>query len=150
LTACATPHSTGASQTQPRPPNRMPGRATARLPSGSFDKTRTDFLALIVDNRRRAPPTFPSCDGGPSLVRVPGVSHFVFPFFSESEVPMSAHRKNGHHPATNGTATTPPAAGGHEGRDARGRFAPGNPGGPGNPFARRVAELRTALLDMVT
>ncbi len=32
------------------------------------------------------------------------------------------------------------------GRDHRGRFMRGNPGGPGNPFARRVAALRVALL----
>jgi hypothetical protein len=36
------------------------------------------------------------------------------------------------------------------GRDARGRFAPGNIGGPGNPFARKVAALRTALIAAVT
>jgi hypothetical protein len=35
------------------------------------------------------------------------------------------------------------------GRDARGRFTLNNPGGPGNPFARRVAALRTALLDHI-
>ncbi len=35
-------------------------------------------------------------------------------------------------------------------RDARGRFAAGNPGGPGNPFARRVAALRSALVESVT
>ena len=37
-----------------------------------------------------------------------------------------------------------------DGRDRRGRFALGNPGGPGNPYARRVAELRAALLNAVT
>jgi hypothetical protein len=31
------------------------------------------------------------------------------------------------------------------GRDERGRFTAGNPGGPGNPFARRVAQFRTVL-----
>jgi hypothetical protein len=35
-------------------------------------------------------------------------------------------------------------------RDLRGRFAAGNRGGSGNPFARRVADLRRALLDAVT
>ena len=35
-------------------------------------------------------------------------------------------------------------------RDASGKFAQGNPGGPGNPHAKRVGELRTALLDAVT
>lgn len=36
------------------------------------------------------------------------------------------------------------------GRTPRGRFARGNPGGPGNPYARRVAWLRAALIDAVT
>jgi hypothetical protein len=36
------------------------------------------------------------------------------------------------------------------GRNDRGRFAKGNPGGPGNPYARRVADLRAALLESVT
>ncbi len=36
------------------------------------------------------------------------------------------------------------------GRAADGRFAKGNPGGPGNPFARKTAALRQALLDTVT
>jgi hypothetical protein len=36
------------------------------------------------------------------------------------------------------------------GRTAKGRFAQGNPGGPGNPYARRVAAFRAVLLDAVT
>jgi hypothetical protein len=36
-----------------------------------------------------------------------------------------------------------------EGRDAKGRFTKGNPGGPGNPFARHVAKLRSALAECV-
>lgn len=57
-------------------------------------------------------------------------------------------------PSTNGDngerggATAPPQ--GTEGRDARGRFAPGNAGGPGNPFARRVAQFRRVLCETVT
>jgi len=35
------------------------------------------------------------------------------------------------------------------GRDGQGRFVAGNPGGPGNPFARRVGELRRAMLAAV-
>jgi hypothetical protein len=35
-------------------------------------------------------------------------------------------------------------------RDANGRFASGNRGGPGNPFARQVAALRRIILDNVT
>ena len=36
------------------------------------------------------------------------------------------------------------------GRTARGQFAKGNPGGPGNPHAKRVAWLREALLEAVS
>ena len=36
------------------------------------------------------------------------------------------------------------------GRDGRGRFAPGNRGGPGNPHAAQVSRLRSALLDAIT
>ncbi len=44
-----------------------------------------------------------------------------------------------------------PSANGSDGRDVTtGRFLPGNPGGPGNPYARRVAVLRNALLEAVT
>jgi hypothetical protein len=35
-------------------------------------------------------------------------------------------------------------------RDARGRFARGNSGGPGNPFGRRLAQLREFLLRSAT
>lgn len=38
-----------------------------------------------------------------------------------------------------------PKGNGNNGRDGRGRFTPGNRGGPGNPYARRTAELRSAL-----
>ncbi len=48
------------------------------------------------------------------------------------------------------TPHTSPQPADDNGRDARGRFAAGNPGGPGNPFARRVAELRSVLLESVT
>lgn len=43
-----------------------------------------------------------------------------------------------------------PSTNGDNGRTAAGRFAPGNAGGPGNPFARRVASLRRAMLDAVS
>jgi hypothetical protein len=36
------------------------------------------------------------------------------------------------------------------GRDQSGRFAKGNPGGPGNPFAREVARLRRAFMNRVS
>jgi hypothetical protein len=43
-----------------------------------------------------------------------------------------------------------PSPNGGNGQDARGRFTKGNKGGPGNPFNRRVARLRTLLLEIVT
>ena len=39
---------------------------------------------------------------------------------------------------------------GNSGRDGGGRFSKGNSGGPGNPHAKRVGELRTAFLEAVT
>ncbi len=36
------------------------------------------------------------------------------------------------------------------GRDDRGRFTTGNPGGPGNPHAAKVMNLRSALFRAVT
>src|SRR5262249_24066865 len=48
-------------------------------------------------------------------------------------------------PATDQPATTPRPT-----RDASGRFVKNNPGGPGNPYAHRVAALRSALLERVT
>src|SRR5437016_2738897 len=38
-----------------------------------------------------------------------------------------------------------PSANGDYGHDSRGRFAKGNKGGSGNPFARRVGRLRRRL-----
>ncbi len=43
-----------------------------------------------------------------------------------------------------------PTPNGSSGRDTSGRFAKGNPGGPGNPHARHVGQLRAALLNAVT
>ncbi len=47
-------------------------------------------------------------------------------------------------------SSQPSTNGGNGGRDEQGRFTKGNPGGPGNPYARRVAALRSALLETVT
>jgi hypothetical protein len=46
--------------------------------------------------------------------------------------------------------TDAPSPNAGNGRGAGGRFAKGNGGGPGNPHARRVAELRSAMLNAVT
>jgi len=35
-------------------------------------------------------------------------------------------------------------------RDAMGRFSQGNQGGPGNPYAKKISELRSALMQAVT
>src|SRR6516165_9805122 len=43
---------------------------------------------------------------------------------------------------------TPPEAA--SGRDGKGRFTRGNPGGPGNPFARRTAAARKAFCEAVS
>ena len=42
--------------------------------------------------------------------------------------------------------TDKPKPNGANGRDEKGHFAKGNGGGPGNPFAQQVAELRKTLL----
>ena len=46
--------------------------------------------------------------------------------------------------------TDPAAQPSADGRESNGRFAPGNPGGPGNPFARQVARLRKVILNRIT
>ena len=38
---------------------------------------------------------------------------------------------------------------GSSGRNSKGQFAKGNPGGPGNPYARHVARLRASLIEAV-
>jgi hypothetical protein len=43
-----------------------------------------------------------------------------------------------------------PSTNGDNGKDAAGKFVAGNKGGPGNPFSRQVAKLRSALLQTVT
>jgi hypothetical protein len=43
-----------------------------------------------------------------------------------------------------------PADASRSGREASGRFAKGNLGGPGNPFTRRTAALRRAFCESVT
>ena len=43
----------------------------------------------------------------------------------------------------------PKANGDNGGRGEDGRFQKGNPGGPGNPYARRVALLRNSIFEAV-
>jgi hypothetical protein len=54
------------------------------------------------------------------------------------------------HEDASGNKAERPAGAKDSHRDAQGRFIGGNPGGPGNPFARQVAEMRRALLSCVT
>ena len=50
----------------------------------------------------------------------------------------------------NGAAGNGQEQGTQTGRDERGRFSKGNPGGPGNPFTRQVAENRKAMLEAMS
>ncbi|MDH3583870.1 MAG: hypothetical protein OER86_06615 [Phycisphaerae bacterium] len=43
-----------------------------------------------------------------------------------------------------------PSPNGSNGKDAKGRFAKGNAGGPGNPHAKQVGQLRSAMLNAVS
>ena len=43
-----------------------------------------------------------------------------------------------------------PSTNGSNGRDEHGRFLPGHPGGPGNPHAKQVGKLRSAMLAAVS
>lgn len=76
----------------------------------------------------------------------PAMLRFTFPP-SPNGTPGEPPSANGKH----GLPTTDaPSPNGADSRDSRGRFAKGNKGGPGNPFARRVGRLRSLLLDRVS
>ena len=45
---------------------------------------------------------------------------------------------------------SPNGENGGAGRDSKGRFTPGNPGGPGNPHARQIGLLRSAMIEAVS
>src|SRR5258708_6790573 len=64
---------------------------------------------------------------------------------------MSTSKRRSENPSVSAeTLQAEQPSAGDSGRDARGRFTAGNSGGPGNPFARRVAELRKVLLETFT
>lgn len=52
-------------------------------------------------------------------------------------------------PTTDTTATVTKRSKRDDRDPGTGRFLPGNAGGPGNPYAARVGELRAALLNAV-
>src|SRR5262245_7105892 len=65
----------------------------------------------------------------------------------DAKNPESQAAANGAAPGANGAATAESA---NKDRDSRGRFAMGNRGGVGNPFARQVAGFRAAILQATT
>jgi hypothetical protein len=87
--------------------------------------------------------------GLPALVER-AVEPFAYHFPTFREVVMSTSKPR----SENASCPESPHCGQREaeenGRDARGRFTPNNAGGPGNPFARRVAGLRKVLLEAVS
>src|SRR5262245_8904252 len=92
----------------------------------------------------------PTLQSASSLVYSQSVDNSL-PHFTGA--PMSTTSPPEPNPEPNPTPTPPPSP--NEGkpspeRQANGRFAKGNSGGPGNPFARQVAELRRAVLSKVT
>src|SRR5260370_3516385 len=80
---------------------------------------------------------------------MPGSIPHPYPSFCEAVMSTSQRRCAPQGPQLENLQSAEAQAA-SSGRDARGRFAKGNVGGPGNPFARKVAELRTALIDTVT
>ena len=50
----------------------------------------------------------------------------------------------------NSSMSASPSTNGSNGRGSGGRFAKGNAGGPGNPHARKVAQLRSTLLRAIS
>src|SRR5262249_36579291 len=80
------------------------------------------------------------------MVPEPNRLPYLFPF--QSRFRMSAQKFAPQAPAPSASAAKAPPPG--NGRDSAGRFAKGNPGGPGNPHARHTAMLRKALADCVS
>src|SRR5262249_29379362 len=69
---------------------------------------------------------------------------------AEDAVPASQSGPAPEAPTTNTTADDAAAAPRADKRDDKGRFLPGHPGGPGNPFAREVARMRKRILAKLT
>lgn len=63
--------------------------------------------------------------------------------------PFTNGVSGGYPPFANGASSDSPAFAA-SGRDARGRFVKGNPGGPGNPHIRRLSRLRSIFLDAIS
>src|SRR5207244_1600626 len=67
------------------------------------------------------------------------------PHYSPFPDPLSGVRPMSNPRPTENVAQTPTT-----GRQPNGRFAKGNSGGPGNPFARQVAKLRKVIINRLT
>src|SRR5262245_11124238 len=63
---------------------------------------------------------------------------------------MSSSMKNGQGNGAGEKPSVKAQAGMDPGRDARGRFQKGNPGGPGNPHAREMARMREVICSVVS
>jgi hypothetical protein len=103
-------------------------------------------------------PSAPPLDGVPAVLleRLLGLIHGpAAPSTNgdNGDAPPSTNGDNGRAaPSTNGDngKVPQPSTNGRNGRDTKGRFARGNKGGPGNPFARRVASFRAAVCQEAT
>src|SRR5207248_23622 len=117
-------------------PFRRPQPAATRGPERHF--VRCDGADCTKWHSLTSPTDLPS-PGSARIMTTEGAHapswRFTFPPTPYKSQPMSMPRP------TEPAAQTPSAAG-HE---ANGRFARGNPRGPGNPFARQVAKLRKVI-----
>jgi hypothetical protein len=136
----------------------MPSQISWRTPyapgaAWRFNATKVEGTAMSAESSNGVHHARPSRLPSPSPNGANGAHHL--------DAPPSTNRDNGTHhagapPSTNGdngaghAAAETPSTNGDNGRDVRGRFAKGNTGGPGNPFARQMARLRRAFCKMVT
>jgi hypothetical protein len=102
----------------------------------------TPFEELAMSSKNRITDNFATVAGpAPS-------SNGVHPNSAPASVAADpAHAPD--HKSPNPSAPTDRPSSGENGRDELGRFTPGSGGGPGNPFARLVAELRKAAIEAV-
>ena len=118
--------------------------ALSRLPGMTVAKAASDLgVPAVVDRDLGLWMPHRTISENPSGV-IESIKMPVHPHGIEGSPPVSASL-----PAkTNGEPSTNRANG--SGREANGRFAKGNFGGPGNPHAAKVASWRRALAETVT
>ncbi len=113
------------------PPNNVPGSRMMEVNRGA-DPPRLSLISGAVMKQQ------PCANGHPPF---PQASNPSRP--SHTDTPPS-HDSNA--PQANASQSSAEQSQ----RDSQGRFTANNKGGPGNPFARRTAALRQAMLDAVT